>query len=151
MTTAINKINRRAARIKSGNGRVKPGQSHSFPDAASVGDFGWQGDLKITLVDEIPNGLDRVESPTAGDRQLVPGNTQGAKHCLDSLDGVQLFRLSEWGPGYEGLVGPAVKLNAERTVQHPTHGDVILPAGTYSFTYQREFDAEQKRERRARD
>ena len=93
-----------------------------------------------------------VKKPTEADKQLVPGNTQGAKHCLASLSGVKLYRPTAWGPNYDGLHGPALELSKPATITHPTHGDVTIPAGsTVLCHYQREWDQEQKRERRNAD
>jgi hypothetical protein len=132
--------------------RIRMGAPERFSEAASVGDYGDQGDLRLTIVESTPSGFVFVKKPKAIDRQLVPGNTEGAKHCLDSLDGVELNRPAEWGPDYVGLLGPCLKLTKERTIQHPTHGDVTIPAGfTIQCRYQREWDAEQRRERRNAD
>lgn len=130
--------------------RVAPGLPASFTEAACAGDFGWQGDLKLTVLDKVPASQKKVAKPSDLDRQLVPGNTEGAKHCLDSLDGVALYRPSEWSE--ESLIGPTLKLTKDRVIMHPTHGHVTVLAGTIiGCTYQREFDAELRRETRARD
>lgn len=129
---------------------VAPGQPARFTEACQAGDAIWQGDLCIALADRIPDGYVKVEHPEESDLQLVPGNTVGARHCLDSLDGVELYRPQDWGS--ESLNGPAFVLTEERTVLHQKHGDVTIPAGFTVVTgYQREWDAEQKRERRAKD
>jgi hypothetical protein len=73
--------------------------------------------------------------PTA---QLVQGNTEGAKHCLDSLDGVQMAIPNIWD-SLTGLRGPMFRLEESRTVLHPVHGDVTIPAGfCIQVWYQRE-------------
>lgn len=121
-----------------------------FTEASTVGDAFWQGDLCIGITDKIPADYIRVDSPAAMDAQLVPGNTAGARHCLDSMDGVELYRPRGWGG--ESLRGPAFILSQERTIVHPKHGHVTIPAGFIVLTgYQREYDAEQRLERRARD
>jgi hypothetical protein len=150
--TAIDKITRQATRIRNGNHRVTPGQPQRISDAAGVGDGVWQGDLGIEIIAEVPREYSRVAKPTAQHKQLVPGVTEGAKHCLDSLSGVDLYHPSGWGPDYSGLQGPALVLTEERTITHPAHGHVSIPAGnTVLCRYQREFDAEQQRERRNAD
>lgn len=150
-TTAIERVVKHAKKIADGkHPTVRPGLPHRLSDAAVAGDIGWQGDLKLTVIDKIPDGFELVKKPTDIDRQLVPGNTQGARHCLDSLAGVKLYRPTIWPDS--GLVGPCFVLTEERTIEHPTHGHVTIPAGfTIQCGYQREWDAEQKRERRNAD
>lgn len=129
---------------------VKPGQPVSFTDACVAGDTIRQGDLYLIIADKVPSGYVQVTKPKSIDKQLVPGNTQGAKHCLDSLTGVKLFRPKEWND--ESLDGPCLVLTKPRKVLHPTHGTAMIPAGfTVVCRYQREFDKEMQRERRARD
>lgn len=148
--SVIEKIQRKVSRIANGNDKVKPGQPARFTEACSAGDCIRQGDLYITLCDSIPSGYVRIDKPKDSDRQLVPGNTQGAKHCLDSLEGVELYRPAQWTE--ETLDGPYMRLSKERTILHPTHGPVFLPNGmSFHCTYQKEWDREQAKERRARD
>ena len=153
MPTVIEKIERRAKRIASRkDSRVMPGQPVRISEAAAVRDCARQGDLYLTVLESIPGGYTKVSRPKLIDRQLVPGNTEGAKHCLDSLSGVKLYHPAGWGPTYDQLAGPCFVLTKERTVKHPTHGDVTIPAGFVTGCwFQREFDAEQQRERRNAD
>lgn len=147
----IERIEKHARRIASREDeKVQPGMPASFTEAASVGDFGWQGDLKLIVVDVVPTGYVKIAKPKAADKQLVPGNTEGAKHCLDSLDGVTLYRPKEWSD--ESLDGPCLVLTKARKILHPTHGHVTIPAGmTILCRYQREWDKELAQELRARD
>lgn len=148
--TTIQKIENHAKRIAGGKAKVQPGQPHRISEAASVGDGVWQGDLGIEVVAGRPIDFVLVERPTDADRQLVPGNTQGAKHCLDSLAGVTIFRPRDWPD--VALDGPCLVLTEDRTILHPTHGAVTIPAGfTVQCRYQREWDSEQRRERRNAD
>lgn len=151
MVTTIERIERHAKRIAGGKAKIHPGQPHRISEAASVGDGVWQGDLGLEIAAKVPSDYVRVEKPTTRDCQLVPGNTEGAKHCLDSFAGVELYRPKEW-PNAESLTGPCLVLTQERTVLHPKHGNVTIPAGfTIQCRYQREYDAELKRERRNAD
>lgn len=151
MVTTIERIERHAKRIAGGKAKVHPGQPHRISEAASVGDGVWQGDLGIEIVAKVPADYVRVKNPKASELQLVPGNTEGAKHCLDSCDGVVMHRPKGW-PNAESLVGPCLTLTKERTILHPKHGNVTIPAGfTVLCRYQREYDAELKRERRNAD
>lgn len=150
MTTAIDRIEKHAANIRDGKATVSPGLPFRINEAATVGDVVWQGDLGLEIVAGVPDGYSRVESPRDADRQLVPGSTQGARHVLDSLDGVELWRPTGW-PNVTQL-GPAMVLRKERTVTHPVHGDVTIAAGhTVLCSYQREWDAELRAERRNAD
>lgn len=126
--------------------KVQPGQEVRFTTAATTGDTIRQGDLYLTVVEIVPKDY-KEAVPFI---QLVPGQTQGAKHCLDSTQGVEMFLPEEWNE--ESLDGPCLILTEERKVLHPTHGHVTIPAGfTIQCSYQREFDKEQQKERRARD
>lgn len=128
---------------------VAPGQPFSFTEAASVGDGCWQGDLGLEVVAGVPAGYELASKPST---QLVPGATQGSRHCLDSLKGVKLYLPEGWPTPTDQLAGPVFVLSKPRTVTHPVHGDVSIPAGfTIRCRYQREYDAEQRRERRAAD
>jgi hypothetical protein len=149
--STIDRVLNHAKRIRDGkHDTIKPGMPQRLPDSWVDGDAGAQGDLVIVVVDEIPAGYKPVRRAKDADRQLVPGNTEGAKHCLDSLDGVELYRLDDWGP--DSLDGPCVRLSKERVIQHPTHGPWTIPAGrTVKIEYARERDALLKRERRNAD
>ena len=114
-----------------------------FPDAASPGDCWRQGDVYITLLGEVPIGMTKPINPTC---QIVPGVTQGSRHCLDSLDGVTVYTIPNAGP----LDGPVLECREERTITHPEHGNVVLPPGVYGIHYQRDLDAEEL-ERRVLD
>lgn len=128
---------------------VRPGLPFRFTEAATIGDGVWQGDLGLEIVAAVPADYVKAKKKS---RQLVPGNTRGSKHCLDSLDGVELFYAPAWPASAESLQGPAFVLTKERTVTHPVHGDVTIPAGfTVLCRYQREFDSELRRERRNAD
>lgn len=150
-TSVIEKIVNHAANVSSGKDpRVKPGQAERFTEAAAAGDAIRQGDLYIVVATVIPGNYERIEKPKAADKQLVPGNTQGAKHCLDALAGVELWRPKGWG--VESLEGPFLRFSKERTILHQTHGAVTIPAGmSVQCHYQREYDSEQRRARRAAD
>jgi hypothetical protein len=149
--TTIDKIQRSTKKIAEGKDpKVKPGNPERFTAAACVGDAIRQGDLYIVIAGQHPAGYEPVKKPKDIDRQLVPGNTEGAKHCLDSLAGVEIWQPKNWTE--ESLDGPFVRLSQERTILHPVHGSVTVPAGiAFQCHYQREFDREMQKERRARD
>ena len=90
------------------------------------------------------NGRDNVPSgfkPTKPATQLAPGTTKGSRHILDSVDGVAFYA----DPQADVLTGPVIETECERTVTHPEHGDVVLPAGVYAITYQRAYADELRR------
>ncbi len=129
-------------RVRSQAESIKNDSTQRFPEAASPGDTWRQGDLYITLLDEIPEGA--IKAVTV--LQLAEGQTQGARHCLDSKAGVEMFRVAN--PGM--LDGPLLRTDRQRTIKHPEHGNVIIPPGSYQITYQRDLDAED-RQRRVQD
>lgn len=146
----IDRIVSKANAIKENRDDIKPGQPVRISEAASVGDFVRQGDLYLIVSDKVPSGYVKATAKNKS-VQLVPGNTEGAKHCLDSLAAVDLYYPKDW-PNAESLDGPCVVAREGVTVLHPTHGSVFIPAGTTVHArYQREWDAEQKRERRNAD
>ena len=151
MQAFIEKIQRHAERISAGDiEQVRPGMEASFTDACQPNDAIRQGDLYLIIVDAVPDGYERVVKPTKTDRKLVPGNTEGSRHTLDSLAGVTLYHPKVWSE--ESLEGPCFVLTRRRKILHPTHGHIIIPAGfTILCRYQREFDKELQRERRTRD
>lgn len=133
--------------------RCRPGEPARM-DAIAPGQGVWQGDLGLKVVEEPPADYEPVDSLTDADAQLVPGNTQGARHRLSSLDGVTMWKPRGWGTAEtdQSLAGPCFRTEQEVTVLHPTHGPVVVPAGmTILCGYQREFDSEQQRERRNAD
>ncbi|MGB1274899.1 MAG: hypothetical protein ACPG77_04040 [Nannocystaceae bacterium] len=128
---------------------VEPGQPVEMSVAAVPGDGIWQGDLGLEVLASVPADCKLAPKPSP---QLVPGNTRGARHCLDSLEGVEVYLPPNWGQDENNLRGPVLVLSESRTVEHPTHGDVTIPAGfTIGCCYQREWDAVQRAERRAAD
>src|ERR1700722_16314667 len=114
-------------RVQESAERIDRGKPQRFPEAASAGDTFRQGDLYFTLLEQVPTDAIREKAP---DLQLAPGTTQGSRHCLDSLQGVRVFRLAEPTP----LDGPILELAEQRTVEHPEHRHVILPPGVYGVT-----------------
>lgn len=150
-TSVIISLVQHAEKIKSGECEsVKPGMPCRITEAWNVGDCAAQGDLLIVVLDKVPDSFSMVKNPKDVDRQLVPGNTIGAKHCLDSLNGVGIYRRADWGP--ESTDGPCLRVLSNRTITHPVHGDVLIPAGTIvGIYYQREWDRELAKERRSAD
>lgn len=149
MTIAL--VKKHATRIANGKARVQPGQPLSIHEGVSIGDGIWQGDLGIEVIDAIPPGHVQAVPCT----QLVPGNTIGSRHTLKDTSTVDQFHLpSDWTdePDHDGLWGPVFRAKEETTIEHPTHGDVTIAAGhLIRCRYQRNWDAQQRRERRSID
>lgn len=103
----------------------------------STGDYWAQGDVKITCLDDVPTGC----KPIKAEKQLAPGTSQGSRHCLVSLSGVEMFTLPDATP----LDGPVFRAKQGCEIDHPEHGNVILPPGVYGITYQRQFAEELRR------
>lgn len=103
----------------------------------SPGDAWAQGDVLFVCLDRVPDGA--IEIP--GTIQLAPGETQGSRHCLDSLNGITSYRLAEPTP----MDGPILKADREFTVPHPEHGDVTFPAGVVGVVYERAYADELRR------
>jgi hypothetical protein len=149
MLTEIEMIEAHAENIRNGTEKVSPGSPASFTRACVNGDAIWQGDLLLVLTDDnVPEGFSVSDKPT---KQLVPGENVGAKHCLDSLANVDIFYPQNWNE--ESLIGPYFKVkDSGAVVEHPVHGDVSIPAGfSVQCFYQREYDKELEKERRAKD
>ncbi len=120
-----------------------------FPGALAISDKmtpAWaQGDVAIVFLgaDKPANMVLRVnEKPN---RQLAPGETQGSRHCLSSLDGVTMYDRTEEGTTL--LDGPIFEATKEFVLEHPEHGNVHLGPGWYGVVYQRAEGAEIERQR----
>lgn len=163
MDNVLDAIQETTRRIAEGRDpKVQPGQPFRFTEAATVGDGVWQGDVGISIIGfcppvvkkpkfKAPKGYVRVENVgTALKVQLGSENTQGSSHLLDSASGVEMYHPANWDDDMTD--GPIMLLTEERTITHPVHGDVTIPAGNIvKIHYQREYDRELEKERRSRD
>lgn len=140
--TAEQVIESQASHLES----IEQGKPERLSEAMTEGDFFAQGDLYMRPLNELPSGYKEVNGPV----QLVQGSTIGARHCLSTLEGVQLWHPQNWGE--ESLLGPVFKASCDVEVEHPTHGNVTVPAGMMiQVGYQKNLDEMEMRERRARD
>lgn len=117
---------------------IKSKETQRFPEAASDGDCFRQGDIYITFFESLPSDLTKLKHALL---QLAPGTTKGSRHCLDSASGVKIHETKNGN----ALQGPVIQTTKERTITHPEHGNVILPPGIYSITYQRAYAEELRR------
>jgi len=116
---------------------IRNDATHDLRGGMEIGDAWAQGDLLIRRIAAVPP--DAQACPA--EAQLVPGITQGARHCLAELEGITMYRLAKATP----LQGPIFTVADEVTVEHPEHGHVILGAGVYAIEYQRAFADELRR------
>lgn len=138
-TQTVNTASANFAKVLSSVEEIKNDAPQRFPEAASFGDYMRQGDVYVELLEVVPQNSKKVEEMHA---QVVPGNTKGSRHILDSLDGVKMF--TKTNP--TELDGPILLLEKERVLTHPEHGNIILPADrVYAITFQRAFANEMKR------
>jgi hypothetical protein len=164
MTFTIEDVVAHANSIADGShDTVRPGMDMAFSEASTDGDMIWQGDLGIGITSGgVPEGYVKVDKIT--NLCLVPGQDQtiGSKHCLESAAGVEMwvpttpsagFRKDEEVWNEESLDGPYLRISNGIKITHPVHGDVSVPScfKEVQIVYQREWDAEQARERRAAD
>jgi hypothetical protein len=98
-----------------------------------------QGDLGIVCLETMPKDVEVVEAKA----QLAIGNTQGSRHCLVSLQGVTMYRSKSAGP----LDGPIFEAKQGCEIDHPEHGNLILPEGIYATVYQRQYAEDLRRVR----
>lgn len=132
---------------------VSPGLPFTLSAAHSIGDIVSQGDVDIEIVDRVPEGYVKIDKPTDADRQLVPESGQGSHHRLRTLDGVKLYRPTNWGGDGAGLRGPCVMFSKANAIVHEPghdhpHGTVnIAEPMTILCTYQPNLDAEQRAQR----
>lgn len=138
---------------------VSPGQPFTLTAAHQPGDGVWQGDLGIEIVagTKPPKGYRLVENPTDADRQLAIEAGAGSHHRLRTLEGVTLYRPTNWGQDDADLNGPFIVLACPNAIVHEPghdrpHGTVTIEVPcSIQIRYQRNLDAETRREIRARD
>ena len=98
-----------------------------------------QGDIYLTRIDSVPNGLTKTANT-----QLAVGKTQGSRHVVVGVKTIYA------GTGV--LIGPVLVAEKRFTLTHPEHGHFSMPAGTYQTTYQRDYAKERADEiRRVND
>lgn len=104
-----------------------------------VGQFIPQGDVALEKLAKVPGDARRVANP---DAQIAEGNTKGARHIWDSMDGIKVYQESNADP----LVGCIYSLTKEQTLTHPEHGDHVYHAGFIGRArFQRAFADELRR------
>lgn len=126
----------------------------------NIGNVIPQGDLDIEVMPDgikPPAGYVLVDKPTDADRQLAVEAGAGSHHRLASMDGVKLYRPKDWGKDDADLRGPFVVFAKPNAIVHePGHDRPHATAFadepcSVQIHYQRNLDAETRREIRARD
>ncbi len=111
----------------------------------SLGDVIRQGDVYLVCIKKLPAKKKPIQ-----ERQLAPGTTQGSRHVLKGevriydCDKAELSALiKQANPKADvhvELIGPAFETVGEVEVDHPEHGNRVLPPGEVFVTvYQRMF------------
>ncbi|MGI0058951.1 MAG: hypothetical protein ACREBJ_04215 [Nitrosotalea sp.] len=108
-----------------------------------VGKHIWQGDLALIRLAQVPDNAKSQKNRTV--RQLVEGNTRGSRHCvaIESMKNVNWYTPTDKGV----LVGDVLDIDAPVEIQHPEHGNIVLPTGTYLVKYQRAYSPLQELKR----
>lgn len=128
----------------------------------SAGDVVRQGDLYLVCLSGHEPPKDQLQRTT--ERQLARGSTQGSRHVLrgrcriftapDATDLIHRVHAAcpPTGdllvPGRdEPLIGPVFRTDGPVEVDHPEHGNRVLPKGEWFATvYQRAFAEEVRRQ-----
>jgi hypothetical protein len=117
----------------------------------STSDVIRQGDLYLISIGKLPKS-----AKPRKDMQLAPGATQGSRHVV--LDGANVFdakaedvsALIQKANGKTipvELIGPVIQTTAPCELDHPEHGNFILPADeVFAVVYQRCFADQVRRQ-----
>ena len=135
---------------------VSPGLPAAFTAGCVAGDCIAQGDLYLTVIDEVPEGYTLQAAPS---RQLVPEGGAGSHHRIKSLSSVEVYYPAGWevDKPTNRLDGPVIVTKKETDIVHEAghahpHGTVTIPGGTkIECTYQRTWDAAAQEIRRQMD
>lgn len=113
----------------------------------AIGEYHRQGDVYFHRVGELEFERDTVHRTTpvmsTAGYQIAPGETQGSRHVVPLRD-LTSIQIGTHGDA-TALHGPMIKAKKAFTVEHPEHGAVTLPKGTYQVYYQRQFAEELRR------
>ena len=124
------------------------GSTQVVPDMKK-GAYAAQGDVNIFRIGSIPKHAKKLSKEeilkkfnSDGMYQLAPGTTKGSRHCMDNLQGVEVYELENPNP----LQGEIFSIEQTKTIPHPEHGDLVFrQPGNYIIGYQRQHAEELKR------
>ena len=114
------------------------------PQDLKPGQWVAQGDLNFIVVKSIPRQATLVSKPSL---QLAPGNTKGSRHCLNSLNNVEVYHIDNGND----LLGYWLSITGETIVTHPEHKHQLWRPNTDGspvnmiVTYQRQHSEELRR------
>lgn len=106
-------------------------------ESMTHGQTHWQGDVAITFVESLPKSYVRGQQSA----QLAPGNTQGSRHIIADMRGIEVRTRKDADP----LIGPGIVADRSWELTHPEHGHAVFPAGSFITTYQRQYAEEMRR------
>jgi hypothetical protein len=101
----------------------------------AVGQHVWQGDVAFLRLEDAPKDAKLIRNRKV--RQVVEGTTRGARHCvsMESMPKVMWYNPAVT----DALTGPIMESSSVIEIEHPEHGNVCLPPGTYQIKYQRAY------------
>jgi hypothetical protein len=124
------KVEQHADRIKRLVGKEKV--STKTVESMEVWDRVRQGDLYLRMLPAVPKTAVLVEKPL---RQLAPGTSMGSRHCI-KIEHMAHTRV--YVDARNPLCGPVLDALCPVEIEHPEHGNIVLPAGAYRVTFQRQ-------------
>lgn len=93
-----------------------------------------QGDVLLIRMRELPSDARKLRNPSP---KIAEGNTQGANHIWDSMEGVTVYESQSMAAA-NPLFGAIYKLDKKRTLTHPGHGHHTYFGGSLWYsTFQR--------------
>jgi len=103
-------------------------------DKMEVLDYARQGDIYIRKLAGVPSTAKLIEKPM---RQLAPGTSIGSRHCIKIED---MAKVRIYEDNRNPLCGPVIEAFGDIEIQHPEHGNIVLPkdGGCYRVTFQRQ-------------
>ena len=121
----MNDINTTLHRVQS-SGRQAANPETRVVNAVPLNKTIRQGDVYLTRIEELPQGLKEVMD----NRQIVPGSSTGSRHVMHP--GCRIFVRE----GASELEGPYIDAPQGFYLGHPKHADVdYRQAGCYKVTF----------------
>jgi hypothetical protein len=121
-----------------------------------IGEAVDQGDVIVVRIPRLP-----AKAKVRANRQVAEGDTQGSRHVLstgniydcDPDSVVELIRQANGANINPTYIGPVFQTaNGQAELTHPEHGNHVYKGEmTCAVVIQRNWDAEEQAERRARD
>ena len=111
---------------------------HYTNETIPMGKWHRQGDIYIHRVEP-----SHAHGPRTENYKLAVGTSRGAQHVamfMHSEDSVKVYHgttLPSYANPATTFMGPFVESSEEFKIYHPEHAHVILPAGCYQITHQR--------------